>query len=182
VVRDGTALVFSGLAGNGRGVATTLPSQCCLASAAATVVAIVNVELHSFVLCSSSSSTFYHPHWHQTLDRLHLLNDAACCWWCCLLPAATVFSASIVDTTDGNSRNYYKISAGDISLRYCNYSGICQLNHLKTAITAITANAYDTFVNKKMKVCCNTANEESAFIAQVWQESKKSGEKTDISE
>jgi len=78
VVRDGTALVFSGLAHNGRGVATTLPSRCCLASAAAIVVAIVNVELHSFVLCSSSTSTFYHPHWHQTLDRLCLLNDAAC--------------------------------------------------------------------------------------------------------
>jgi len=36
-------------------------------------------------------------------------------------------------------------------------------------------------VTKKMKVHRNTANQESAYIAQVWQESQKCGEKTDIS-
>jgi len=39
----------------------------------------------------------------------------------------------------------------------------------------------EQYVTKKMKVHRNTADQESAFIAQVWRESQKSGEKTDIS-
>jgi len=39
----------------------------------------------------------------------------------------------------------------------------------------------EQYVTKKMKVHCNTADQESAYIAQVWQESQKCGEKTDIS-
>jgi len=36
-------------------------------------------------------------------------------------------------------------------------------------------------IEEYVKVCCNTVNQESALIAQVWPDLQKSGEKMDIS-
>jgi len=68
---------FRGLTGfNGGDVATML------------VAILILVEFHSFILHSSISTTFHHPHQHQDHLWLPADDDATCCWlrWSCLLP------------------------------------------------------------------------------------------------
>jgi len=78
-------------------VVVVLPCQCCLALAASSCHCHHHCQVSTLLLGYSSSSTFHHPHWHQTLDHLQLLADdhTAC-------HHAAVLTASSIDTTDGN--------------------------------------------------------------------------------
>jgi len=68
---------------NGGGIAT-MPMLTGLA--VATVVAIIFVRLHSFILLSSSSTTSHHPHWNNYLGCLLMM----------MLPAAKAVLAILV--------------------------------------------------------------------------------------